>query len=122
MCLLWLYPSKERWTPIKPKKFGNEAVLIENVIWINGSNQEDNRIFDSKFEVEEWAQALYPDFAAYLSEQTNVGYATPDEKIINYLVSLFPEWIDNINLQVGVCTGKTEINGQIIYKIWTVSL
>lgn len=104
------------------KILGNEAVSIENVIWINGSHREDNRIFDSEFEVEEWARALYSDFAAYLSDQTNVGYATPDEKVINYLESLFPSWADYINLQVGVCTGKTEINGQIIYKIWTVNL
>lgn len=104
------------------KKHGNEAVSIENVIWINGSHKEDNRIFDSEFEVEEWARALYPDFAAYLSDQMNVGYATPDAKVINYLAFLFPTWIDYINLQVGICTGKTEINGQIIYRIWTVNL
>lgn len=72
--------------------------------------------------MEEWARALYPDFVAYLTDITNVGYATPDEKVINYLASHFPLWFDYINLQVGVCTGKTEINGQIIYKIWTVKL
>jgi len=94
---------------------------MKNVIWINGIHKEDNRIFDSEFEVDEWARALYPDFVAYVSDQTNVGYATPDEKVINYLASLFPKWAVNINLQVNVCTGKTEINGQIIYKIWTVN-
>lgn len=103
------------------KKLGNEVDSIENIKWINGSHKEDNRIFNSEFEVEEWAGALYPDFVAYLSE-INVGYATPDEKVIKYLASLFPQWADYINLQIGVCTGKTEINGQIIYKIWTVKL
>lgn len=95
---------------------------MENVIWINGSHKEDNRIFDSEFEAKEWSEALYPDFVAYLSNKNNVGYATPDEKVIKYLVSLFPQWGDYINLQIGDCTGKTEINGQIIYKIWTVKL
>ncbi|WHT47307.1 hypothetical protein QNH10_13965 [Sporosarcina thermotolerans] len=62
---------------------------MENVKWINGSHKEDNRIFDSEFEVKEWTEALYPDFVAYLSNKNNVGYATPDEKVINYLASLF---------------------------------
>lgn len=102
------------------KKLGNGVDSMENVKWINGSHKEDNRIFDSEFEVEEWAEALYPDFVAYLSEINNVGYATPDEKVIKYLASLFPQWADYINLQIGVCTGKIEIDGKIIYKIWTV--
>ena len=92
------------------------------VMWINGSHKEDNRIFDSEFEVEEWARALYPDFVAFLSNHTNVGYATPDEKVINYLAVLFPQWAHNLDLKVRVCTTKIEKNGQIIYKIWTVSL
>ena len=95
---------------------------MENVKWINGSHKEDNRIFDSEFEVKEWAEALYPDFVAYLSYKNDVGYATLDEKVIKYLASLFPQWADYINLKIGVCTGKTEINGQIIFKIWTVKL
>lgn len=44
---------------------GNEAVSMGKVIWINGSHKEDNRIFDSEFEVDEWARALYPDFVAF---------------------------------------------------------
>lgn len=87
---------------------------MENVIWINGRHNEDNRIFDSEFEAKEWTEALYPDFVAYLSNKNNVGYATPDEKVIKYLVSLFPQWADYNNLQIGVCTGKTEINGQTL--------
>jgi len=62
---------------------------MENVKWINGSHKEDNRIFDSEFEVKEWTEALYPDFVAYLSNKNNVGYVTPDEKVIKYLASLF---------------------------------
>lgn len=29
---------------------------MENVKWINGSNKEDNRIFDSEFEAKEWSE------------------------------------------------------------------
>ena len=54
----------------------------ENVKWINGRYKEDNRIFDSEFEVKEWTEALYPDFVAYLCDKNNVGYETPDEKVI----------------------------------------
>lgn len=88
---------------------------IEDVKWINGSHKEDNRIFDSEFEAEEWADSIYPDFVAFLSETTNVGYATPDEKVIKYLVTLFPQWAEYSNLQSGVGTGKAEINDQIFY-------
>lgn len=95
---------------------------MENVKWINGSHKEDNRIFDSEFEVKEWTEALYPDFVAYLNNDNNVGYITPDEKVIKYLTSLFPQWANYINLQIGVCKDKTEINGEIIYRIWTVKL
>ena len=95
---------------------------MENVTWINGSHKEDHRIFDSAFEAEEWSEALYPDFVAYLDDENNVGYASPDEKVIKYLASRFPKWGDYINLQIGVCIGKTEIDGRVIYKIWTVKL
>ena len=37
-------------------------------------------------------EALYPDFVAYLSDENNVRYATPDEKVIRM------DW--EINLRV----------------------
>lgn len=46
---------------------------MENIIWINGSTKEDNRIFPSDLEAREWGDALYSDFAAYLSKENNVG-------------------------------------------------
>ncbi len=95
---------------------------MERVKWINGSHKEDDRIFDSEFEVKEWTEALYPDFVAYLNNNSNVGYATPDERVIKYLASLFPQWAVYINMQIDVCTEKTETNGKIIFKIWTVKL
>ena len=92
---------------------------MDNVKWINGDYKEDNRIFGSEFEAKEWAEALYPDFVAYLGDQMNVGYATPDEKVIKHLVSILPQWAGYNNLQVEVSTEKTKINSQIVYKIWT---
>ena len=54
---------------------------MENVKWINGSYngsyKEDNRIFDSEIQAEEWVDALYPDFGPYLFNKINVGYASP---------------------------------------------
>jgi hypothetical protein len=120
--LFFLVPLKGQDSIIDDEKFGNVVDSMENVKWINGSHKEDNRIFDSEFEVKEWIEALYPDFVAYLNDKTNVGYATPDEKVNKYLVSLFPKWAAYINTQIDVRTEKTEIKGQIIYKIWTVKV
>ncbi|MRX56569.1 hypothetical protein GJU41_21715 [Bacillus idriensis] len=92
---------------------------MENVKWINGSYKEDNRIFDSEFEAEEWTDALYPDFAVFLFNKINVGYATPDEKVIKYLAYYLPKWAGNNNISFSICTEETKIDGQIIYKIWT---
>lgn len=95
---------------------------MKNVIWVNGSSNEDNRIFDSEIEAREWADALYTDFAAYLSEENNVGYATPDEKVINYLLTFLPQWADYNHFEVEVFTEKIKISGEIIYRIWTVNV
>ena len=92
---------------------------MDNVKWINGSYKEDNRIFGSEIEAKEWADSLYSDFVAYLDNQSNIGYATPDEKVVKYLASFFPQWADYNNLQVDVRIEKTIIDGQTVYKIWT---
>lgn len=65
---------------------------LDNVIWINGSSKEDNRIFDSEIEAREWVDSLYSEFATYN------------------------------HLKVDVYTEKINIGGQIIYKIWTVNV
>ncbi len=75
---------------------------MENVKWINGGYKEDNRIFGSEFEAKEWTDTLYLDFVAYFGNQINVGYATPDEKVIKYLASFLHQWADYNNLQVDV--------------------
>jgi hypothetical protein len=95
---------------------------MENVKWINGSYKEDNRIFDSEFEAEEWTDALYPDFVPFLANKMNVGYKTPDEKVIKYLADFLPGWACSNDINVRICTEKTTVDGQIIYKIWTESV
>ncbi len=91
---------------------------MENVQWINGNYKEDNYIFETHRQAEMWADALYPDFALYLLSKTNVGYATPDEKVIKCLAELLPEWL-SYNKTVGsIYLGEEKINGKIIFKIW----
>jgi hypothetical protein len=92
---------------------------MENIVWINGSYEEDNRIFDSKRQAEEWTDALLPDFGPFLIRKMNVGYATPDEKVINYLESFLPKWASYNNVKISIQREKTIIDGQDIYKIWT---
>ncbi|MGG2028009.1 hypothetical protein AB1282_20115 [Gottfriedia sp. S16(2024)] len=91
---------------------------MKNIIWINGSYKEDNYIFETHLQAEMWADALYPDFGQYLCSNTNVGYATPDEKVIKCLSELLPEWINYNKTNGSICLGEEKINGRIIFKIW----
>ncbi len=79
---------------------------MENVKWINGSYKEDNRIFDSEIQAEEWVDILYPDFGPYLFNKINVGYASPDEKVIKYLANYLPKWVRYINENVSIHTER----------------
>ncbi|MDQ0202227.1 hypothetical protein J2S10_005461 [Neobacillus ginsengisoli] len=90
-----------------------------NIIWINGSYKEDSRVFDSDIQAQEWADALLPDFGPYLISQINVGYATPDEKVIKYLGNLLPDWASYNNVKICIHQEKTIVDGQVLYKIWT---
>ncbi|MEK5038668.1 hypothetical protein [Sporosarcina sp. FSL K6-3457] len=89
------------------------------VQWINGQYPEDKRIFDSEMEVFEWTNSLYPDFSNSLCREENVGYVTPDEKVIDYLTDLLPQWADYLNVQVIVHKDKIKEEGKIVYRIWT---
>ena len=96
---------------------------MENIQWINGSYKEDNYIFKTQHQAEMWADALYPDFGLYLRAKTTVGYATPDEKVVNCLSELLPVWIIyNHNTNGSICKGEDEVNGKFIYKIWVNNL
>jgi hypothetical protein len=92
--------------------------LVEYIIWINGSYKEDNRIFNSSIQAEEWADSLLPDFGPYLVSKVNVGYATPDEKVIKCLEYLLPKWASYNNVKITIHKEKTIVDGQEIYKIW----
>ena len=51
------------------------------ICWANGQYQDDERIFDSPFEVYEWTDSLYQDFSNGFYRGDNVGYTTPDVKV-----------------------------------------
>ncbi|MEH7109045.1 hypothetical protein [Bacillus sp. JJ1764] len=92
---------------------------MESIVWINGTYEEDNRIFDSSRQAEEWANALFPDLGPYLISKIDVGYATPDEKVIKYLESLLSEWAGYYNIKISIhCEMKIK-DGQEIYSIRT---
>ncbi len=88
--------------------------------WINGQYSEDNRIFDTKNEVYEWSNSLYGDFLGYLVSKVNVGYTTPDEKVINSLEKLIPKWANYLNIMVVVQKDKNNVNNKYLYRIWTL--
>ncbi|WP_026575631.1 hypothetical protein [Bacillus sp. UNC438CL73TsuS30] len=92
---------------------------MEKIVWINGTYEEENRIFDTDIQAEEWVDALLPDFGPYLICQINVGYSTPDEKVINYLEYFLPKWASYNNVKISIHREKTIIDGKNIYKIWT---
>ncbi|MBS4199161.1 hypothetical protein KHA93_05770 [Bacillus sp. FJAT-49732] len=54
-----------------------------------------------------------------MGNQINVGYTTPDKKVIKYIASVWPQWADYNNLLVDINTDKTKIGDQTIYRIWT---
>lgn len=87
--------------------------------WVNGQYPEDQRVFDSQVEVYEWTHSLYPDFSNCLFREASVGYATPDEKVIEYLSELIPKWADYLNVRVTLHTDKVLEDSEYIYRIWT---
>jgi hypothetical protein len=91
---------------------------MDHIVWINGNYEEDNRIFDSKRQAEEWADALLPDFGPYLISKTNVGYSSPDEKVIKYLEYLLPKLAAYNNVKISIHRTKTITDGQEKYSIW----
>lgn len=87
-----------------------------NIEWINEKYKEANRIFDSSFEVYEWADSLYSDFGGGL--YTYVGYASPDKNVFDYLIENLPKWIELNKANNIVNTSIEQIEGKVIYKIW----
>ncbi|MFB5192578.1 hypothetical protein [Alicyclobacillus fastidiosus] len=87
--------------------------------WINEQYKESNRIFDSKWEVEEWVNSLYSDFSGCL--RTNVGYATPDENVFLRLSEELPRWAEYTHAQVEIHTDTQIVDGKPLYKIWVTA-
>jgi len=88
------------------------------IIWVNGQYQEDERIFDSQFEVYEWTDSLYQDFSNGFLRKENIGYATPDAKVIDCLTELIPQWAGYTNVNVILHKDIIEIDGKDLYRIW----
>lgn len=61
------------------------------IYWVNGQYQEDERIFDSQFEVYEWTDSLYQDFSNGFLRKENIGFATPDVKVMDCLTELIQQ-------------------------------
>lgn len=87
-----------------------------NIEWVNERYKESKRIFDSEWEVSEWADSLYPDFGGGFS--IYVGYASPDERVHNYLVGNLPKWTVQNNRNILINTSIEIEDEQLIYKIW----
>ena len=97
----------------------NKGGCPMEIEWINEQHKEGNRIFDSKWEVEEWVDSLFPDFGGCV--RTNVGYATPDEKVFLRLSEELPRWAEYTHSNVGIYTDKQMVGGKMIYKIWVTA-
>ncbi len=92
------------------------------IIWVNGQYQEDERIFNSQFEVYEWTDSLYQDFSNGFLRKENIGYATPDAKVIDCLTELIPQWAGYTNVNITLHKDIIEIDGKDLYRIWITVL
>lgn len=93
--------------------------IVMEIHWVNGQYREDNRIFDSPFEVYEWTDSLYQDFSNHFLREENVGYASPDVKVIDCLTELIPQWAIYINVVVILHRDVIEVDGKNVYRVWT---
>lgn len=79
-------------------------------------------MFDSTWEAEEWADSLYPDIVG--EGFVNVGYATPDQKVADFLIRQIPRWAEFLRSRapsipaVTVGTSTEMVNGLLLYKVW----
>ncbi|WP_129583483.1 hypothetical protein [Alicyclobacillus tolerans] len=93
-----------------------------SIKWIHGRYKEDSRVFDSKWEAEEWADSLYPDIVG--EGFVNVGYATPDKKVADFLMRQIPRWAEYLRTHnpsmpaVTVGTSTEMVDGLLLYKVW----
>ncbi|WDM00444.1 hypothetical protein JI721_12015 [Alicyclobacillus cycloheptanicus] len=84
--------------------------------WINEDYKEGGRVFDSEWEVDEWVDSLYSDFGGCL--RTNVGYATPDEKVFLRLSKELPRWAEYTHALSEIHRDTQIVDGRTIYRMW----
>jgi len=87
--------------------------------WINDIDPTGNRIFDSLWEAEEWADSLSADFWA--ESMDHVGYATRDEKVYTFLSKFLPKWLLYSERPVDVHTDIESTADGLVYKIWVTA-
>lgn len=58
-------------------------------------------------------------FLKSLFREENVGYATPDVKVIDCLTELIPQWAGYINVVVVLHRDEIEVDGKYVYRVWT---
>ncbi|KPV44093.1 hypothetical protein [Alicyclobacillus ferrooxydans] len=93
-----------------------------SINWVHGRYREDSMIFDSTWEAEEWANSLYPEFIG--EGFVNVGYATPDKKVADFLIREIPRWAEILRSHdpsipsVTVRSSPNTIVGRLIFKAW----
>ncbi|SHK58365.1 hypothetical protein [Alicyclobacillus tolerans] len=79
-------------------------------------------MFDSAWEAEEWTDSLYPDTVG--EGFVNVGYATPDQKVVDFLIRQIPRWAEflrshNPSMPAVIVHSLIDVvDGQPRYKVW----
>ena len=87
--------------------------------WINDIDPTGNRIFDSVWEAEEWADSLSSDFWA--GDMDHVGYFTRDEKVYSFLQKLLPEWLMYSHKPIDVHMDIESTPSGPLYRIWVTA-
>ncbi len=93
--------------------------------WMNGHYKEDDIIFDSNWEAQEWADSICSDFvcSGFFGYEA-IGYATPDEKVAAYLCEFVSKSAEFIRIQdqslpmLTLKTSSEEMEGRVVYKVW----
>lgn len=90
-------------------------MVTAEIKWFHERDPVGNRIFDSWWEADEWADSILTDFYPF----DNIGYMTPDEKVMACLLRRLPPYIRGCDWEATVHTATDSIDGKTVFKIWT---
>ncbi|MFB5193105.1 hypothetical protein [Alicyclobacillus fastidiosus] len=87
-----------------------------DIRWNIGEHREDDRIFDSLFEVDEWADAIAMEFL----QGHRDGYITPDERVAWALCYFLARYdiMDNFKVHAA----ESRMDGRQVYKVWVTPI